>query len=100
MPELEEGNLYIRGTFPVNVSLDEVADRATTARAIIRKYAEVAVVESQVGRPDDGTDPTGFYNAEFSIPLRPENEWPAVVPQTGWRAWLFGEKRPRTKPEL
>jgi cobalt-zinc-cadmium resistance protein CzcA len=108
MPELEEGNLYIRGTFPVNVSLDEVASRAATARAIIRKYPEVAVVESQVGRPDDGTDPTGFYNAEFSIPLRPESEWPQVVDQTGWRgwlarhgpSWLMSPKRARTKPEL
>src|SRR5207302_3363758 len=108
MPELEEGNLYIRGTFPVNVSLDEVADKAATARGIIRKYPEVAIVESQVGRPDDGTDPTGFYNAEFSIPLRPEEEWPAVVEQHGWKAWLgrhgfawlFSTRRARTKPEL
>src|SRR5262249_8092951 len=109
MPELEEGNLYIRGTFPVNVSLDEGADKATTARAIIPKYPGVAMVESQVGRPDDGTDPTGFYNAEFSIPLRPEQEWPAVVEQNGWRGWLARRgylpwlapaKRARTKPEL
>jgi cobalt-zinc-cadmium resistance protein CzcA len=108
MPELEEGNLYVRGTFPVNISLEAVADRATTARAIIRKYPEVAVVASQVGRPDDGTDPSGFYNAEFSIPLREESEWPAVVERTGWRgwlarngpSWLIAAKRPRTKPEL
>jgi cobalt-zinc-cadmium resistance protein CzcA len=108
MPELEEGNVYIRGTFPVNVALDEVANKASTARAILRKYPEVDLVQSQVGRPDDGTDPTGFYNAEFSIPLRPESEWPLVVEQTGWRGWLarygptwlMSAKRARTKPEL
>src|SRR5262249_9638497 len=99
MPELEEGNLYIRGTFPVNIGLEEVAARARAARAIIRQYPEVALIQSQVGRPDDGTDPTGFYNAEFSVPLIPEEEWPALVEQTGWKAWLYGPKRPRTKAE-
>src|SRR5262249_24424827 len=79
MPELEEGNIYVRGTFPVNASLDEVAGRAREARAIIRSYPEVALVASQVGRPDDGTDPTGFYNAEFSVPLLPEEDWPRSV---------------------
>src|SRR5262249_44949273 len=108
MPELEEGNVYIRGTFPVNISLPEAAEKAATARAILREYPEVELVQSQVGRPDDGTDPTGFYNAEFSIPLRPESEWPAVVERDGWRgwlarhgfSWLFSGKRPRSKPEL
>jgi cobalt-zinc-cadmium resistance protein CzcA len=100
MPELEEGNLYVRGTFPVNVSLEESADKARRAREIIRSYPEVALVASQVGRPDDGTDPTGFYNVEFSIPLRLEKEWPAQVVATGWRRWLGLGPRPRTKPEL
>jgi cobalt-zinc-cadmium resistance protein CzcA len=98
MPELEEGNLYIRGTFPVNASLEEVADKTRRARALLRSYPEVALVASQVGRPDDGTDPTGFYNSEFSIPLHPDKEWPAVVPRTGWLSWLG--PRPRTKQEL
>jgi cobalt-zinc-cadmium resistance protein CzcA len=100
MPELEEGNLYLRGTFPVNISLEEVSDKVQRARAIMRQYPEVELVASQVGRPDDGTDPTGFYNAEFSLPLKMEKEWPAGKPQTGWRAHLFGSTRPRTKPEL
>jgi cobalt-zinc-cadmium resistance protein CzcA len=82
------------------MSLEEVSRRAKEARAIMRAYPEVDLIQSQVGRPDDGTDPTGFYNAEFSIPLRPEKQWPAVVEQTGWRRWLFGPRRPRTKPEL
>ena len=100
MPELEEGNVYVRGTMPVNVSLEESAEMARRARVIVRDYPEVALVQSQVGRPDDGTDPTGFYNVEFSIPLIPEKDWPAVVEQTGWRKWLWGARRPRTKSEL
>jgi cobalt-zinc-cadmium resistance protein CzcA len=99
MPELEEGNLYIRGTFPVNISLDDVSDKARRARAIMRRYPEVSLVQSQVGRPDDGTDPSGFYNAEFSVPLKPEGEWPRVKRQTGL-ASHFRRERPRTKPEL
>jgi len=105
MPELEEGNLYIRGTFPINAALEEVADKTRRARQILRSYPEVALVASQVGRPDDGTDPTGFYNAEFSIPLRPEKEWPALV-ERGWDRRLSGRfgrwlgPRSRTKPEL
>jgi heavy metal efflux system protein len=90
MPELEEGNLWIRGTFPINISLDEAADKVRIARAIMGEYGEVEVVMSQVGRPDDGTDPTGFYNAEFFVPLKPPKDWP--VPP--------GRDRPRTKPEL
>jgi cobalt-zinc-cadmium resistance protein CzcA len=98
MPELEEGNLYIRGTFPVNASLEEVADKTRRARQILRTYPEVALVATQVGRPDDGTDPTGFYNAEFSIPLHPNKEWPALMPRSRWLRWLG--PRPRTKLEL
>jgi cobalt-zinc-cadmium resistance protein CzcA len=98
MPELEEGNLYVRGTFPVNVSLDEAADKARRAREIIRQYSEVALVASQVGRPDDGTDPTGFYNVEFSIPLRPEDQWPSRAPRHSLLSWLG--PRSLTKPEL
>jgi cobalt-zinc-cadmium resistance protein CzcA len=99
MPELEEGNLYVRGTFPANVSLEETAAKARIGRAIMRSFPEVELVASQVGRPDDGTDPTGYYNAEFHVPLRPEDEWPAVKEQEGWRRW-FRAKRPRTKLEL
>jgi cobalt-zinc-cadmium resistance protein CzcA len=103
MPELEEGNLYVRGTFPVDVSREEVAGKAKTAREIMRSFPEVASVASQVGRPDDGTDPSGFYNAEFSIALIPEDDWPTLKDNTGlheWFSWYFGPKRSRTKPEL
>jgi cobalt-zinc-cadmium resistance protein CzcA len=100
MPELEEGNLYVRVTLPVNVSLEEAADKARRARAIMRSFPEVEVVQSQVGRMDDGTDPTGFYNVEFTIPLHPEKEWPAVKPPNGLRKWFGQQSRPRTKAEL
>jgi cobalt-zinc-cadmium resistance protein CzcA len=101
MPELEEGNLYVRGTFPVNVSLEESADKARRARDIFKQYEEIQLVASQVGRPDDGTDPTGFYNIEFNIPLKPEKDWPLVKAEDGWRRWLLGHtRRTRTKPEL
>src|SRR5262249_59157730 len=99
MPELEEGNLWVRGTFPVNVSLDEVATRTRTARAIMRKYPEVEAIVPQIGRPDDGTDPTGFYNVEIFVPLRPTGEWPAVKEQTGFWS-MFSKNRARSKEEL
>jgi cobalt-zinc-cadmium resistance protein CzcA len=99
MPELEEGNLYIRGTFPVNINLDDAVAKAQIAREIMRGYDEVELIQSQVGRPDDGTDPTGFYNVEFTVPLKPEREWPKVKDVEGWRRWFRG-KRARTKNEL
>jgi heavy metal efflux system protein len=100
MPELEEGNLWIRGTFPLNISLDRVADNTDHARSAIRSFPEVAAVVPQIGRPDDGTDPTGFYNVEIFVPLLPEKEWPAEVDVHGWRRLFEGGKRPRTKQEL
>jgi Cu/Ag efflux pump CusA len=80
MPELEEGNLYVRGTLPVNISLDEVTEKARMAREIMTHYPEVLLIQSQVGRPDDGTDPCSSFGAEFNVPLRPEGEWP--IPKT------------------
>lgn len=99
MPELEEGNLYVRGTFPINVSPDAAYSTSDKARAILRRFPEVRVVVSQNGRPDDGTDPTGFYNLEFFVPLKPRTEWPLSEEQLGWKS-MFGPKRPRTKDEL
>lgn len=100
MPELEEGNVYVRGTFPVNASLDEVADKAAVARAILRKFPETSLIMNLMGRPNDGTDPTGFYNCEISVPLKTHDEWPLLIKQTGWKRWAFGPMRARTKSEL
>ncbi len=99
MPQLEEGNLWIRGTFPLNISMDEVTEKVRLARAIMRHYPEVASIVPQIGRPDDGTDPTGFYNVEFFVPLKPSKDWAATQTTTGWRRFLE-PLRPRTKDEL
>jgi cobalt-zinc-cadmium resistance protein CzcA len=99
MPELEEGNLWVRGMYPRGASLDVVAEGSRAARAVMRKYEEVELIANQMGRPDDGTDPEGFYKSEFFVPLRPRSEWPAVKKQEGW-ASLFTDIRPRTKNEL
>jgi cobalt-zinc-cadmium resistance protein CzcA len=90
MPELEEGNIFIRGTFPINMSFQEVAARNRQVRNILSRYPETEVIVPMIGRPDDGTDPTGFYNVEIFVPLRQQSAWP--VPP--------GQKNPRTKPEL
>lgn len=84
MPELEEGNMVIRGTFPVNVSLDEVARNAREVRRRITSFGEVQLTASQVGRPDDGTDPTGYYELQCFVPLKAQDKWP-VVPELGRR---------------
>jgi cobalt-zinc-cadmium resistance protein CzcA len=77
LPKLEEGNLWIRATFPQSISLEDSDTYVNRMRAIMRKYPEVETVVSQHGRPDDGTDATGFFNAEFFVPLKPFDTWPA-----------------------
>ncbi|MEO8268558.1 MAG: efflux RND transporter permease subunit, partial [Aureliella sp.] len=90
MPELEEGNMVIRGTFPANVSLEAVAQNAHRLRGLIIDFPEVKLVGSQVGRPDDGTDPTGVNELQCFVPLRPMDDWP-IIQSLGRR---------RTKAEL
>ena len=75
MPKLDEGALWVRATMPYTISLDESAAIVPQIRAIIRSFPEVTVVASEHGRPDDGTDATGFFNAEFYVGLRPYREW-------------------------
>ena len=76
LPKLEEGNFWIRATLPPSISLEEAQGYTNRMRHILMKYPEVQTVVSQLGRPDDGTDTTGFYNAEFYVPLKPAGEWP------------------------
>ncbi len=99
MPPLEEGHLWIRAIFPVSVSLPEVSEQSRLARAIMRKYPQVESVVNSMGRPDSGTDPIGFYSSEFFVPLEPQEQWQATIPNTGWRR-LFADNRPPTKSEL
>ncbi len=99
MPELEEGNLWIRATYPMNINLEAVSEQTDRALAIMRKNTEIQSIMAQIGRPDDGTDPTGFYNVEFFVPLKPRSEWPSSKPENGWMSW-FRDRRRRTKPEM
>ena len=79
LPKLEEGNLWIRATMPPSISLEEGSDSVNRLRKIIASYPEVETVISQHGRPDDGTDATGFFNAEFFVPLKPFDTWPKGI---------------------
>ncbi|NNM81313.1 MAG: efflux RND transporter permease subunit, partial [Burkholderiales bacterium] len=79
LPKLEEGNLWIRATMPPSISLEEGDGYVNRMRRIIQKYPEVEKVVSQHGRPDDGTDATGFFNTEFFVPLKPFDTWPKGV---------------------
>jgi heavy metal efflux system protein len=75
MPHLDEGALWVRATMPYTISFDEAAKIAPQIRAILRSFPEVTVVGSELGRPDDGTDPTGFFNVEFYVGLKPYATW-------------------------
>ncbi len=76
MPKLEEGNFWIRATLPMSISREQSAKYTSRMRAILRSHPEVISVVSQLGRPDDGTDVTGFYNIELFAPLKPFEDWP------------------------
>ena len=78
LPKLEEGNLWIRATLPPTISLQEGNTYVNEMRKIIRARPEVESVVSQQGRPDDGTDAAGLFNAEFFAPLKPVGQWPAT----------------------
>ncbi|HEY8026110.1 MAG TPA: CusA/CzcA family heavy metal efflux RND transporter [Burkholderiaceae bacterium] len=79
LPKLEEGNLWIRATMPSSISLEESNRYVNEMRKIIKSYPEVEITVSQHGRPDDGTDTSGFFNAEFFVPLKPFDTWPKGV---------------------
>jgi cobalt-zinc-cadmium resistance protein CzcA len=75
MPKLEEGNFWIRATLPNSISLEQSARYVGRIRDILRRHPEVESVVSQLGRPDDGTDVTGFSNLELFAPLKPFASW-------------------------
>ena len=85
MPHLDEGALWVRATMPYTISFDESAKIVPQIRSIIASFPEVTVVGSEHGRPDDGTDATGFFNAEFFVGLKPYSKWTGPI---------------RTKPQL
>jgi cobalt-zinc-cadmium resistance protein CzcA len=75
LPKLEEGNLWIRATLPSTISLEEGNTYVNKMRKIVASFPEVQSVVSQHGRPDDGTDAAGFFNAELFVPLKRTSEW-------------------------
>jgi cobalt-zinc-cadmium resistance protein CzcA len=85
MPKLDEGALWMRATMPATISFDESAKIAPKVRDILRSFPEVTTVSSELGRPDDGTNPTGFFNVEFFVGIKPYSQWAGSY---------------RTKPEL
>jgi cobalt-zinc-cadmium resistance protein CzcA len=104
MPKLEEGNFWIRATLPMSISLEQSAKYVGRMRAVIlgcastetcdlqhRQHPEITTVVSQLGRPDDGTDVSGFYNIELFAPLAPSDEWPRGVTKASMTAALSRE---------
>ncbi len=75
MPQLDEGALWVRATMPYTISFDESAKIVPKIRGILAAFPEVTTVASEHGRPDDGTDSTGFFNAEFFVGLKPYAQW-------------------------
>jgi heavy metal efflux system protein len=74
MPHLDEGALWVRATMPYTISWEESSKIAPQIRDILMSYPQVTVVGSELGRPDDGTDSTGFFNCEFYVGLRPYDD--------------------------
>jgi cobalt-zinc-cadmium resistance protein CzcA len=103
MPKLEEGNFWIRATLPTSVSLETSARHVGRMRRILlgcedeacgrRRNPEIRTVVSQLGRPDDGTDTSGFYNIEMFAPLAPQDEWRRGIDKEKLTRQLSGELR-------
>src|SRR5436853_1089551 len=87
MPPLDEGAILIRATIPYTISFDEASKLGPQVRALLLSFPQVTTVANELGRPDDGTDPTGFFNNEFYVGLRPYDD-------ASWHHNI------RSKPEL
>jgi len=81
LPHLDEGALWVRGTLAPSTGPDEGIRIANQARIVLCSFPEVPQCTSQVGRPDDGTDTTGFFNTEFFVDLKPKEQWRPVFRQ-------------------
>ncbi|MBV8251458.1 MAG: efflux RND transporter permease subunit [Chitinophaga sp.] len=79
LPQLNEGAIYIRATGPLSTSLDESVRIANDIRRKLLQFPEVKQVMSQTGRPNDGTDATGFYNVELHVDIYPQTEWKSGI---------------------
>jgi cobalt-zinc-cadmium resistance protein CzcA len=74
LPHLDEGAVWVRATLPYTISFEDAAKFAPQVRDLLIRYPMVTVTGSELGRPDDGTDPTGFFNCEFYVGLKPYND--------------------------
>jgi cobalt-zinc-cadmium resistance protein CzcA len=83
LPKMDEGNIYCRMVFPRSISLTKTHDYGKQVRTFMRSFPEIAAVQFQVGRPEDGTDPTGPFNSEFFVKLRPYKEWKRGLDKEG-----------------
>ncbi len=97
LPKLEEGNIWAHATMPLTISLEHGAKLCNQMRAIFKSFPEVTSVVSQLGRPDDGTETTGFFNIEFSVDLKPDRQWPAGIDKEKL-VKLIDDKLTRTFP--
>jgi cobalt-zinc-cadmium resistance protein CzcA len=95
LPKLEEGNLWIRATLPPTISLREGNGYVNEMRTLIAGFPEVQTVVSQHGRPDDGTDAAGLFNAEFFAPLKPFKDWPGSKDKDDLTARLLKQLQDR-----
>jgi len=90
MPHLDEGALWVRATMPYTVSFETASNFSPQVRNILSKYPMVTEVGSELGRPDDGTDPTGFFNDEFYVGLKPYSD-------TSWKTGSVHNKKELTE---
>jgi len=81
LPHLDEGAIWVRGTLAPSTGPTEGIRLANQARVILAAFPEVTTTTSQVGRPDDGTDTTGFFNTEYFVDLKPKEQWRPVFEQ-------------------
>jgi cobalt-zinc-cadmium resistance protein CzcA len=81
LPHLDEGSIWVRGTLPPSEGPTASIDFTNKARVVMASFPEVTQVVSQTGRPDDGTDTTGFFNTEYFVDLKPKKQWRPVFHQ-------------------
>lgn len=75
LPKMDEGNMYIRIVFPYSIALKKTYENAKIAKNYLRSIPEVKTVDFKIGRPEDGTDPNGPFNSEYTVLLKPYGEW-------------------------
>ena len=81
LPHLDEGAMWVRGTLAPSTGPEEALAISNKARVILASYPEVTEVVDQIGRPDDGTDATGFFDTEYFVNLKQKEEWRPVFNQ-------------------